>query len=362
MVPHIATHPGELLKDELKERNMTQKELSRLINQPAPVLNDIIKGKRSINAEMAVLLETVLEIPSNYWLNLQNQYDIDSVNINEKVIQTKKNIEIWQVLSTYIPVNIFKKLGYINDNLNESIEKLKMIFRFTDLDQLIENYSEQLIPELYRKSEKHSINEVNLFGWRYLAKWKAKEQVLDTEFNIASEHSLVEEIKSIFLDNKNTLDKLKSTMNKYGIKFIVLEKFDKTPVDGISFWEGNNPTVVVTLRYKRIDNLAFSVMHEIAHIYHHHLENSGMDMINFEFQSLSDLEKEADSKACSYLIADSKWNNFMKTVSPINHHAIQLRIKNFAKENNINPAIVLGRYKKETNIFALKSSINFEIN
>ncbi|MGC3977656.1 MAG: hypothetical protein QM751_05140 [Paludibacteraceae bacterium] len=37
LVPFIATHPGELLKDELKEREMTQKELATLIAMPASV-------------------------------------------------------------------------------------------------------------------------------------------------------------------------------------------------------------------------------------------------------------------------------------------------------------------------------------
>ncbi|MGC3977657.1 MAG: hypothetical protein QM751_05145 [Paludibacteraceae bacterium] len=58
-------------------------------------------------------METALEIPATYWLNLQNQYDIDFANINEKVIQKKKDIEIWDIISNYVPVKVFLKLGNI---------------------------------------------------------------------------------------------------------------------------------------------------------------------------------------------------------------------------------------------------------
>lgn len=48
-----------------------------------------------------------------------------------------------------------------------------------------------------------------------------------------------------------------------------MPKFDKTPIDGFSFWQGENPTIVLTLRLNRIDNYAFALLHEIYHVYMH---------------------------------------------------------------------------------------------
>ncbi len=75
ILPDYAIHPGILLKDDLEELQMTQAELSRLANISTTVINEIIKGKRNINADIAVKLEKALLYPAQYWLNLQMQFD-----------------------------------------------------------------------------------------------------------------------------------------------------------------------------------------------------------------------------------------------------------------------------------------------
>lgn len=82
--PFIATHPGEMIKDELKERNMTQKQLSELTGIKPSVLSETINGKRSISLSVAIALEKALGIPAEIWMNLQTQYDIDLANIEER--------------------------------------------------------------------------------------------------------------------------------------------------------------------------------------------------------------------------------------------------------------------------------------
>jgi len=56
-VQMMPIHPGILIQDELKERKIKQREFANLLGMPAPVLNDLIKGKRNITPEIAVLLE-----------------------------------------------------------------------------------------------------------------------------------------------------------------------------------------------------------------------------------------------------------------------------------------------------------------
>ena len=84
IIPAFATHPGELIKDELIERKMTQKELAELTGIKPSILSETINGKRSISLNMATALESVLGIPTTLWMNLQTQYNIDSANIAEK--------------------------------------------------------------------------------------------------------------------------------------------------------------------------------------------------------------------------------------------------------------------------------------
>lgn len=80
LTPFVATHPGEMIKDELKERNMTQKQLAELTGIKASVLSETINGKRNVSLSVAMALEKALEIPADIWMNLQTQYDLDSTN------------------------------------------------------------------------------------------------------------------------------------------------------------------------------------------------------------------------------------------------------------------------------------------
>ena len=89
----IATHPGELIKDELKERNLTQKELSEMTGIKPSVLSETINGKRSVSLNVAVALEKALGISAEVWMNLQTQYDLDSAQIAEREKQ-KETVSI----------------------------------------------------------------------------------------------------------------------------------------------------------------------------------------------------------------------------------------------------------------------------
>ena len=81
LTPFVATHPGEMIKDERKERGMTQKQLANLTGIKPSVLSETINGKRSVSLSVAVALEKALGIPADIWMNLQTQHDLDKANI-----------------------------------------------------------------------------------------------------------------------------------------------------------------------------------------------------------------------------------------------------------------------------------------
>ena len=84
IIPFVATHPGEMIKDELKERGMTQKQLALETGIKPSVLSETINGKRSVSLNVAVALEKALGIPADIWMNLQTQYDLDTSKIAER--------------------------------------------------------------------------------------------------------------------------------------------------------------------------------------------------------------------------------------------------------------------------------------
>lgn len=146
----------------------------------------------------------------------------------------------------------------------------------------------------FRKSEKLATDFCNLFTWTLIAKHESAEISLDHSYGSSRTEALVDELNDIFYENQNTQDRVKETLGKYGIKHIHLRNFEKTPVDGYSFWTGENPTIVVTCRYDRLDNYAFNIMHELGHIVKHLSPNSQNDFIESDAYEESSAEKEAN--------------------------------------------------------------------
>lgn len=84
--------PGRILKEEFLDGfNLTQAELSARTGIPRSTVNEIIKGKRPINAETALALGIFFRTSAQFWLNLQTQFDIRRVQI-EKESQLRSRI------------------------------------------------------------------------------------------------------------------------------------------------------------------------------------------------------------------------------------------------------------------------------
>lgn len=79
MIPknRIPTHPGEILLEEfLLPSNMTQIELARRMGVPIQRVNTVVRGKRDITPETAILLSRVFKTKAEFWMNLQVTRDL----------------------------------------------------------------------------------------------------------------------------------------------------------------------------------------------------------------------------------------------------------------------------------------------
>ena len=71
-------HPGEILIEEfLKPMGISQYRLAKDISVPPRRINEIVHGKRSITADTALRLGRFFEIAPQFWLNLQNRFDLE---------------------------------------------------------------------------------------------------------------------------------------------------------------------------------------------------------------------------------------------------------------------------------------------
>ena len=70
-------HPGEILLEEcIKPLNMSISAFALRIGTSRKNLSEIINGKTGISAEMALKLSKALNTSAEFWLNLQQQFDL----------------------------------------------------------------------------------------------------------------------------------------------------------------------------------------------------------------------------------------------------------------------------------------------
>ena len=78
-------HPGEiLLSDFLEPLNLSQTRLAKEIKVSPRRINEIVLGKRAITADTALRLSIFFGTTPDLWLNLQSQFELDSVRLKEE--------------------------------------------------------------------------------------------------------------------------------------------------------------------------------------------------------------------------------------------------------------------------------------
>ena len=90
--PFYLTHPGEVIKDELEYRGISQRRLASEIGVPVSQLNEVLNAKRPLSTEMALLIEKALGIDATPLLTLQMKYNLFSAKRNKSFSERLKNI------------------------------------------------------------------------------------------------------------------------------------------------------------------------------------------------------------------------------------------------------------------------------
>ena len=86
------THPGEVLKDEIEARGITQRQLAESIGLTYSVVNEILNGHRSLTAKTALMFEAALDIPADALMYLQMKYNMQTTRKDKSVMDILKDI------------------------------------------------------------------------------------------------------------------------------------------------------------------------------------------------------------------------------------------------------------------------------
>lgn len=90
LTPFISTHPGEVIKDELESRGITQRQLAEVTGISYSVVNEVLNGKRPVTIEYALLIGKALDIDPIPLVNMQSDYDMQMARRN-KTLTTRLN-------------------------------------------------------------------------------------------------------------------------------------------------------------------------------------------------------------------------------------------------------------------------------
>ena len=86
-VPFMAIHPGMMIKPELEERGISQKQFASMLGVQASHLSEVLNNKRALTTELAVKIEKAIGIPAKTLLSAQAHYDLESTDASKNDVQ-----------------------------------------------------------------------------------------------------------------------------------------------------------------------------------------------------------------------------------------------------------------------------------
>ncbi len=142
-------------------------------------------------------------------------------------------------------------------------------------------------------------------------------------------------------------------LREIGIHLVVEPHLPQTYLDGAAFLlSDGSPVIGMTLRYDRLDNFWFVLIHELVHV-RDHLRKGKLEFIFDDLESQPDeLEKKTDQLAGDIMIADVQW----ETALP-RYLRTEASVIDFAQDIGVHPAIVAGRIRKEADNYIILSNL-----
>jgi antitoxin HigA-1 len=89
-------HPGEILREDfLKPLGLTVNKLALELHVPATRIAEIVHGRRRVTADTALRLARYFNTNAEFWLNLQNFYELEVSRRSE--VGSKINVQVQPV-------------------------------------------------------------------------------------------------------------------------------------------------------------------------------------------------------------------------------------------------------------------------
>lgn len=328
----------------MEQMHLKQKDLTPSIGSVSKV-SEILSGKRQLSLTMIRKLHKNLEIPLKSLFGSKKTRETSSLQLDYN----------------QFPVNELQKRGFLGE-LKRSVKDLKeyceeIILDFTEgfsdiLDNNIVSTPTALLRAPLHRRGKRKLNQYNLAIWQICVLKKAAsvdKKLPKFNCKLIDEKWLRTLMKFSQYDHGHLL--VEEYLQNVGISFVIEPHFSQTFLDGAALMYKGKPTVALTMRHNRIDNFWFVLAHELAHIMKHINDDESSFFIDDNLEKseqIDEIEKEADLIANEALIPTKLLmsSNILKASS-------YSAIEKFAKEAEVNPAIIAGRIRYHKNNFSL---------
>ncbi len=333
--PIALPDPIEAIKFRMEQEGLTRKDLIPYIGSASKV-SEVLNRKRPLSLNMIRKLHRGLGIPAEVLMQEPGKDVIDDPQFNIREF----------------PFSELYKQGY---------------FQFSGSLAMAKEYGEELLAQLfapfggkmpqvlYRRTEK-AVDENALLAWQARAMHLALGEKLPP-YNAArlTESFFRDLVKLSWFDEGPKL--ARELLNDYGVHVIILAHLPRTYLDGASFiTPDGRPVVGLTLRYDRLDNFWFTLMHELGHIHLHLRDTSEAFFDETEKQTETDdpKEQEANAFARDMLIPPNDWEAYKDQL--LSAYADEPLLM-FAHQLRIHPSIVAGRVRWETGDYTHHSNL-----
>lgn len=355
--------PGELIKSELKERRISQKEFAKAVGVGESHISDILSGRRRITLSLAKKIEELLGVDSKIIMDMQTANEI-VCKIND--CSDSSELEARLTLNSIDEeVSVKTLLKFLKKRFRTNVEKLEALRHYYGLSSNASVTVTSLTQGCYRKSSTTGMDKKMISTWVVMAHAISKTVKPITTFAHQKMEELCAQVVSeLHRNGPNLIKRLIDLLSQYGIGLLRVDKVERASIDGYSFFNNGIPYIALTCRYDRIDNLAFTILHELAHIaLGHTTENKSQ--LNIDWRSYDEdytdiVEDQANRYASELLIPSDVWK-FAPT-APVIPAVIKSRYKKWAESRNLNPWIVLGRLSYETGIYKFPADESRKIN
>ena len=324
--------PIEAIKFRMEQQNLSQRDLVPFIGSRSKV-SEVLSGRRPLTLSMMRALHTGLGIPAKVLLKESGGPDFD-----ESEIQWDK-----------FPLREMVRRGWIHENVLDYRSQARDVLRgfFGLLGP------QQASAPLYRQSRHlRSARRADTYA---LVAWTARVLILAAKKpsvpyveGTATPEFMREVARLSVLDEGPRL--AGEFLGKHGILLVVEPHLTGTYLDGAALQATDGrPVIALTIRYDRIDNFWFVLMHELVHVARHLFREHVPFYDDLDVGPEDDpREKEADTIAGEVLIPEEAWKK-----SPASRLRSPEAIQQLASQLRIHPAIVAGRYRHEYRSFRI---------